>query len=374
MRIALVANNVHFRGGMERYCAEIVRGLASRHEFHLFSTEVDDVPMDRVTVHPIPAIRKPILLYFLQFYRQASRMVRPEDFDVVHSIGGITARQTMVTAQYCQYAWGDVLKREPAAGEGLTPYHHFMWRLWGHYEKRAVRHSETRLISANSERTSCDLQAFYGCPPERIRVIYNGVDPERFSPEKRRGREAVRAKFGIDEKALLILFVGEYQRKGLAYLVRALGHLPTTLPYRLLAVGRGDIPRYQKIAEEAGVADRVVFSPPQRQIEDVFGAADLFVFPTFYEPFGNVITEAMASGLPVVTTRRAGAAEVITPGESGVLIEQPSDVRVLAEAIQPLLEDTALREQIGTAARATAAQYTWSRVARETEELYLSLC
>lgn len=373
MRIALVANNIHFRGGMERYCAEIVRHLCDRHELHLFATEVDDVPLDRVTVHPIPATPKPILAYFLQFYARASRAVRPQEFDIVHTIGGITSRQNVVTAQYCQYAWGDVLRREPEAREGLTAYHHFMWRLWGHYEKRAMTSPETRVISANSHTTSRDLQTFYGCPEKRVKVVYNGVDPDRFSPDKREKRSEVRAKYGIPEKETLILFVGEYQRKGLATLIRALGHLPKSASFRLLAVGRGDIPRYRQIADEAGVADRVVLSGPQRGVENIFGAADVFAFPTFYEPFGNVITEAMASGLPVVTTRRAGAAELIEHGESGMLVEDPRNAAEIARAVEPFLGDAALRTRMGALAREVAREYTWERVARETEALYESI-
>ena len=128
LRVALVANHIHFRGGMERYCAELATALCTRHDVHLFTCKADDVPLDRVTVHHVRTAQKPFVALFAQFYRQTSRMIRMEDYDIVHTIGGITARQNIVTAQYCQYAWGDAIRREPGAREGINAYHQFMWR------------------------------------------------------------------------------------------------------------------------------------------------------------------------------------------------------------------------------------------------------
>ncbi len=369
LRIALVANNVHFRGGMERYCAELTRALCDDHDVHLFATEVDDVPLDKVTVHHVPSARRPILALFIQFYLNSSRLIRMRDYDVVHSIGGITARQNMVTAQYCQYAWGDALRREAGATEGISPYHQFMWRFTGFFEKRALTSPATRRISANSGRTQDDLQKFYGCDPAKMRVIYNAVDAARFTPENARHRAEVRRQFGLENEPIVVLFVGEYRRKGLATVIRALGLLADSR-VSLLAVGKGDVPGYQALAAEAGVKGRVVLAGPHRQIERVFGAADIFAFPTFYEPFGMVITEAMASGLPVVTSRSAGAAEMIEDGHSGLLLERPGDAQELAGKLAPLLADPGLRSQMGVVARRAASAYDWKRVADETLALY----
>lgn len=369
LRVALVANNIHFRGGMERYCAELVRSLCRDYEMHLFASEVDDVPLDRVTLHPIKAIKKPFLAFFLQYYVKSSRAVRFDDFDIVHSIGGITARQNVVTAQYCQYAWGDVLRREKSAAEGINAYHRFMWRLTGFFERRAVNDVRTQVVSAVSQATKSDLERFYGTDAGKISIIYNGVDAMRFSPENKLFRKEVRARYGISDDALLCLFVGEYRRKGLATVIRALGHLGEARLH-LLAVGHGDQKKYHDLAAEVGISGQVTLAEPARAIERVFGAADLFVFPTFYEPFGMVITEAMASGLPVITSRRAGAAEMIADGETGLLVENPGDTQGLANQIQKLIADTSLREGMGKQARLAVAQYDWAHVADKTRLLY----
>ena len=369
LRIALVANHIHFRGGMERCCAELAARLCVDHDVHLFTCEAADVPLDRLTVHPIRVAQKPFLALWAQFYVKSSRLIKLEDFDIVHTVGGITARQNIVTAQYCQYAWGDAIRREPGARGGVTAYHQFMWRLNGYYEKKAIVSPDTRGISANSKRTASDLAEFYGADPAKIAVIYNGVDTNRFTPENQRFRGAIRARYGIPDSALVALFVGEYRRKGLATVIDALGRLADPRLH-LLAVGRGDTALYQGLAEAAGIGKRATFAPPARDIEQVFGAADLFAFPTYYEPFGMVVTEAMASGLPTLTSRRAGASELIEEGVSGLLLESPGDAAELAEKIARLAADPALRRDMALKARPAASRYDWSDVAADTLNLY----
>lgn len=369
LRIALVANNIHFRGGMERYCAELATALCQEHEVHLFASEVADVPFDRLTIHPVKTVKKPILALFLQFYWNASRQVRLRDFDIVHTIGGITAHQNIVTAQYCQYAWGEALRTEPGASEGVTAYHQFMWRLTGYFEKRAMTSPQTLGISANSQRTSRDLQRFYGSDPAKIQVIHNAVDPVRFTPENKRFRREIRRRFQIPEEAVVALFVGEYRRKGLATVIRALG-LANDPCVHLLAVGKGDVSHYNALARKAGIGSRTTLAAPIKEIEQVFGAADVFVFPTFYEAFGMVITEAMASGLPVVTSKSAGAAEMIDAGVSGLLVDKPGDAQELSRALAAILQSSTLRREMGGNARVAAARYRWSDVAKDTLRLY----
>lgn len=354
---------------MERYCAELATALCGWHDVHLFTCEADDVPLDKVTVHHVRAVQKPFLALFAQFYRQTSRMICLEDYDIVHTIGGITARQNIVTAQYCQYAWGDAIRCEPGAREGINVYHQFMWRMNGYFEKKAVTSSLTLGVSANSERTGGDLAKFYGCDPAKIQVIYNGVDSDRFTPANARHRGDVRRRYGIPEAALVVLFVGEYRRKGLATVVRAVSDLQNSRVH-LLAVGRGDAEHYRALAAQAGIAGRATFAGPTRDIEQVFGAADLFAFPTYYEPFGMVITEAMASGLPVITSRSAGASEMIEDGVSGLLLDRPGDSEELRRKILSLLTDEAGRRDMGRRARPAVSGYGWPQVAEDTLALY----
>ena len=369
LKIALVANNIHFRGGMERYCAELATALSFQHDVHLFASEIDDVPKERLTLHPVVTVSRPIAALFAQYYWKSSRQIKMRDYDVVHSIGGITAHQNFVTAQYCQHAWGEAIRTEPGAADGISAYHQFMWRMTGFFEKRALTSPETLGISANSHRTRLDLEHFYGCDPAKISVVYNAVDSVRFNHANTRFRRQIREKYGVPENAVVVLFVGEYRRKGLAALIRALGNLNNPQVY-LLAVGKGDLAQYHALAAEANMTQRVAFAGPTRDIEQVFGAADIFAFPTYYEAFGMVITEAMASGLPVITSRRAGAAEMIRDGESGLLLDAPGDTDELSRKLELLLADKSLRDDMGRKARQTVSGHCWSDVAEQTLKMY----
>jgi UDP-glucose:(heptosyl)LPS alpha-1,3-glucosyltransferase len=113
-----------------------------------------------------------------------------------------------------------------------------------------------------------------------------------------------------------------------------------------------------------------VFRPSSKHIERFFAAADLFVFPTLYEPYGMVISEAMASGIPVITSRAAGAAELIEHGETGWLTADPWDPDQIAVGLRALAADPGLRQRMGAAARSKIEAYTWDRAAEQTMAVY----
>jgi glycosyltransferase involved in cell wall biosynthesis len=129
---------------------------------------------------------------------------------------------------------------------------------------------------------------------------------------------------------------------------------------------------FQARASELGL-NPVVFVGFQKDVVPYFAAADAFVFPTRYEPFGMVITEAMAAALPVVTTASAGASEVITPGVDGLVLQDPDDADALALALDDLLADPARRAAMGAAAREAAKRVDWDYVAAETLKVYEDL-
>src|SRR5207248_2812450 len=172
--------------------------------------------------------------------------------------------------------------------------------------------ARTPQIVAISRRSADDIARHYAVPPPRLSVVYNGVDLERFPPALRaRHRDAARADADVPATAYAMLFAGSgFERKGLSTAIRALAHLGDG-GARLLVLGRGDAAPYRRLAGELGVAGRVVWLGARPDIERWYAAADVLVLPTRYEPFGNVHLEALASGLPVVTSAVAGGAEVV---------------------------------------------------------------
>jgi glycosyltransferase involved in cell wall biosynthesis len=164
----------------------------------------------------------------------------------------------------------------------------------------------------------------------------------------------------------LALFAGNLQ-KGAAAAIRAVARVDGV---RLVLVSGSDPDADRAVARAEGIEDRVVFRRFSRAIEQFFAAADVFMFPTIYEPYGMVISEAMAAGLPVITSRAAGAAELIEHGVSGWLTVDPWDVDQIAEGLRSLVNADDLRIRMGAAARGAIEEHTWDRAAAQTMSVY----
>ncbi|MBC8138761.1 MAG: glycosyltransferase family 4 protein [Fibrella sp.] len=373
LRIAFVVNHINLRGGQERHAVEHINRFSQRHDVHVFTSELNDVAQERlagVTIIPVPL--KPFPRYFFEFRRKTSKAIRDAGtFDIIHTTGGIVEEQNFVAIHYCHKGWEEVLRTKPQARRGFTPYHKLNLLIAAHYERRACANPATAGLSACSGRTADNVSRFYGTAREKIQVVYNGADPARFHPDKIAFREMIRTQYGVPLNSVLFLFVGEYQRKGLNTVLEAMAKIKTNTPFHLLAVGRGNVPNYMAQAQALGVSDRVTFAGPTSDIEKVFGASDVFVFPTLYEPFGMVILEAMFTQLPVITSRVAGASELIQHGKNGFLVDDVTDpVAIAAQMDTVLAMSPEQRESLGVATRESVLFQTWDRAVGQTETAY----
>jgi UDP-glucose:(heptosyl)LPS alpha-1,3-glucosyltransferase len=243
-------------------------------------------------------------------------------------------------------------------------------RRWHHavtlgLERRVF--ARTSQILAISRRGADEIARLYGVTDARLSVVYNGVDLERFHPRLRaQHRAAARDEAGVPPGAWAALFAGSgFERKGLATAIRAQA-LAGNAGGHLLVVGRGDTAPYRRLAAELGVAARVVWLGPRPDIERWYAAADALVLPTRYEPFGNVHLEALATGLPVVTSVVAGGAEVVDERCGAAVM--PGDAAALAGALEKLRGRNAA--EIRDAARAAAEPFTFARQVRALEAIY----
>jgi glycosyltransferase involved in cell wall biosynthesis len=156
-------------------------------------------------------------------------------------------------------------------------------------------------------------------------------------------------------------------RKGAAVTVEALARVPGL---SLDVVTRSDTASLRARVERLGLGTRVRFHPPTATVERFYAAADLFVCPTPYDAFGMVVTEAMACGLPVIVSRAAGASELITHREDGLLLDDAGDIEGLAAGLRELAVDRDFAERLGRAARVRTETLTWDEVARRTLQVY----
>jgi UDP-glucose:(heptosyl)LPS alpha-1,3-glucosyltransferase len=283
--------------------------------------------------------------------------MRRRAWDVVQSHERTLGQHVYRAGEGCHRAYLEVM-----GGRGRRSLHHAVVLA---LERRLF--ATTPRIAAIARRGREEIVTLYGVAPERIAVIYNGVDLERFHPRHReRRRASTRARAGLPADAWTALFVGSgFARKGLDIAIEALAALDDRAA-RLVVIGKGDTTAYRALADRRGVASRVTWLPPSPAVEDWYGAADVLALPTRYEPFGNVHLEALACGLPVITTSRAGGSEVVDR-HSGAVIP-PDDPAALTAALERFRGADA--KAVAVAARAAAEPYTYQRQVAAFEELY----
>jgi UDP-glucose:(heptosyl)LPS alpha-1,3-glucosyltransferase len=210
-------------------------------------------------------------------------------------------------------------------------------------------------IIAISQMVKDDIVNHYGVPPERVTLIYNGVDLERFHPEnRRRYRKEIRKSLGIAEELLILFVSNNHRMKGLDCLIGALARIKQreeSRPFKLLVLGRGSMNRYMKASRRLGLDEAVVSVQGTTHPERYYGAADFLVHPTFYDACSLAVFEALASGLPVI------------------VVDDPRDMSTLADRIHDLFDDRT-REASSRAARELAEQYPMERNFQEMLKVF----
>jgi len=345
VRIGIIKSNFFpSGGGAERYTNGLVAQLQARgHEVHVLAARWDAAALCAgVAIHRVPTVHAPAFARVLSFALNCRRVMEAAGCDFALS-NERTLRQDVCRAGGgCHREWLTQRRRHhPGLARslaGLNPLH--LTLLW--IEKRTFSPANTRAIIANSHRGKEEIIRLYGFPAERIQVVHNGTDCERFGPAATRP----------ERRQTVLLLVGSgFERKGVDFAVRALARLPASVQLRV--AGKGNPAPFRRLAARLGVADRVHFLGSGKSMEEVYGDADVLVHPAIYEPFSNACLEAMACGLPVISSRINGASEIIEPGRNGAIVENPADAAAMAAAIEPYL-DPAVRERTGAAARQTA--------------------
>jgi UDP-glucose:(heptosyl)LPS alpha-1,3-glucosyltransferase len=356
VKICIIARPFVFHGGVERATAGLVGALVARgHDVHVLSPGAH-VPIPGVTLHPLRVPRLPATARALILPALSRRAVAAGRWDVVQSHERTLCQHVYRAGEGCHRAY--LASGGSAVTRGL--YHRVVLSLEARVFARTPR------IVAIARRGKREIESLYGVSPARVRVIYNGVDLDRFHPDHARTHRApARSEAGLGAADHVLLFAGGgYERKGLATAIEALPRLDGA---RLVVIGRGDETRYRRLAERLGVGDRIRWLGLRSDLERWYAAADAFVLPTRYEPFGNVHLEALASGVPVVTTTAAGGAEVIEDGKNGAVVS-PDDPRALAAAVERLRGENP--GALVACARRSAQPFTYAKQAEEFERIY----
>lgn len=253
-------------------------------------------------------------------------------------------------------------------GIALNPYHHYIMAA----EQALFSSPRLKAVICNSHMVKDEIRLYFGLPEDRLHVIYSGIDRQVFHPGlAAEFRSETRTRYGIPADATLFLFVGSgFERKGLRALLASLSRLPSDC--HLLVVGKDKKEQaYRQLAGQLDVGERVHFAGGQKDTRPFYGAADAFVLPTLYDPFPNTVLEAFACGLPVVTSRKSGAAELIRDADNGYVCDA-LDVEQLA-AVMEKLTSPSHRQAMGAAALCTVEPLSLEHMSRQLTSLYDSL-
>jgi UDP-glucose:(heptosyl)LPS alpha-1,3-glucosyltransferase len=360
VRIALVRQRYNPYGGAERFVERALAALGTAGaEMTLITRRWHPAPGARVLVIDPPYLGS--VWRDAGFARAARAAWQRERFDLVQSherIPGCALYRAGdgVHRQWLEYRLAAASPLERLAIRA-NPYHRYVCAA----ERRMFEHPMLRAVICNSQMVRADIQRHFGLPAEKLPVIYNGVDLAQFRPGADAPARGAQASF---------LFVGSgFARKGLATALRALALVPQA---KLVVAGQDrDARHYAALAERLGVAERVRMLGGVADVRPLYAAADCFILPTLYDPFPNAVLEALAMAVPIIVSRRCGAAELVREGENGWCCE-PSDAAGLA-ALMRLAAERAPGPAMRAAARASAEPYGIEAMTRALQQLYASL-
>ncbi len=295
------------------------------------------------------------------FSRRAARAMAEGGFDVVQAFSHTRHQDVYRASGGSHAAHMESVNTHPSLLGWFSPRHRALLAI-----EEAVFRDGRQTLLCNSQLVAGELAERYGVAAQRLAVIYDGVDLERFHPRER-GRIATHLRSELGLHGPLALFVGGgFARQGLD---RAIAGLAASgVKADLVVAGTGDPSAFRRQAESLGIGGRVHFLGVWSDVAELYAAADLFVLPTRYDPFANVCLEAMAAGVAVATTPRNGAAELIAPGVSGF---------VCAEDFAPAfraLESPARLRAVGEQARVVAERFGWRDHAASVLALWGRVC
>jgi UDP-glucose:(heptosyl)LPS alpha-1,3-glucosyltransferase len=362
LRIALVIERFEPGGGAENVAWAVAHRLADRGEAVRVVARTAH-PSARVPVDLARVPRSWQPLRVLAFSAAAARRAPRGSVDVVHSFSRTRHQDVYRAGGGCHAAYLEQAHRRPTGGwRRFTPRHAVLLGM-----EQRIFADASQLVQCNSALVRDQIRDRFAVPPDRLVVLPNGVDTERFHPRRRAHEGArMRDELGAAEGPVWLLVGSGLRRKGLD---TALGAFACTSKpgAELWVAGRDDPTPWRTLARRLGVGERVRFLGPRTDLEAVYAAADALLLPTRYDAFANVCLEAASAGLPVVTSAANGAANALRDGT--LVVDDSEDVDGFARALEQL-DDPAVRRRLGEAGRSIAETLGWDEHVRRLCDLY----
>ncbi|WCJ58118.1 glycosyltransferase family 4 protein [Fontisphaera persica] len=324
MKLALIRRHFAATGGAELYTQRLCEALVREgHEVHLFAETWPAALAEKggAGFHSVPVSGRRAQRPW-RFAQAVQAELSRHSFDCVFSLERTLGQDVYRAGDGLHRVW---LERRRAAAPwwkkwwvGRGGFHRCMLRL----EAQVFHPGHTGQVIVNSEMVRQEILAHFPFPAERIHLVRNGVEVERF---QKGNRALFRQRWHIAPEAFVLLFAGSgWERKGLPWVLEAFGRVRRS-DWQLVVAGKGRIPWLRPA--------QVIFTGPLADMENAYAAADVLVLPPLYEPSANVVYEALAAGLPVITSRWNGAAEILEEEATGTVLPRSDDVPALAAAM-----------------------------------------
>jgi UDP-glucose:(heptosyl)LPS alpha-1,3-glucosyltransferase len=364
MHIALVTRRFDpAGGGTERDLAITARILAQAgHRVTIYAAEIRS-PSSEWALRLVAAPRLGRALGLLWFARAAAAAARREGAELVLSFARIIGADLLRSGGGAHSSYVRAARqwqsRPARIAMRVSPYHRVQMII----EHRGFASPRFKRAIAVSELVRRDLAQTFALAAGQAVTLYNGVELDHFWPERDFAtRAAIRREFGVLDSRPAVIFVGNgFARKGLRFLIEAWPAIDASA--RLIVVGTDQAAAsYQRLTGRLGLSDRVSFVGRRTDVDRLLRGADVFALPSLFEPFGNVALEAMASGVPTLTSRLCGVAEVMPPALRPFIVGNPADTSELANRMNALIHAASDLHGVASAA---AEQFTWERHAKE---------
>jgi len=351
--IAIGIRNINTKSGLGKIVLEQVNHfLAQNIQVDIYTSKHDKL-ITQTDANIIKVPRIPLIGEYFQrllFSKFTTKLIKKKDYDLVIGHGDLLEQDVMFLHNLVERAYFETHKKQMQPLNAIAKIRRLI-----------LKQQNFKLLIANSELMKDELTTTFNIPADKIKVIYPGYDPKQFNTDNHlQIRKVVRTELGLDEETLLIGFItsGDFKKRALDLFIEALHTLPGDITYKVLLVGKDkNLPFYINLAKQYNLDKKFIIREPIEAVERYFHAVDFTVHPAHFEEFGMVVQEAMACGIPVITSKYVGASEIML--EKSILIESPN-LNDLSFQIQRLLENPELRKRLSEKSLQSVTNTDWN--------------
>jgi len=370
MKIALIRSKYSpGHGGAEKVAEKFVTRFIERgHEITVFSEKFNGEESDKLKWQKVP--RGSGLSKTTAFHRQVQNILNKdncrENFDLVYTMCRTFPADIFRITEQLHSEWLSIGYSSLAR---LNPRHFSILSL----EKKTINPENVLHIIANSQLLKEQVIKGFDYPEEKVSLVSNGIDEKVYFPAKEGEKDEIKKKLHLSDRFVCVFVAANFKIKGLKEAIYAIAGLSEKTRKRitLLVVGKDKAKPFLELAEKLNVTENLVFAGKQSSMRDYYIASDLLLYPSLYETFGNVILEACACGVPVLTTKMVGAAELIKDNKNGFLVKTAKEIDQMTSILEAYIKlPESEHKKFAKNALSATKNYTWTKHISDLEKLF----